>query len=298
MRRCTWTLIACLACTTVASAKGPAYVTRDEAAVAESGFAVQGEYVADGKGVQIIDLANGKFRAVTYQGGLPGAGWDKSEKKSAEGDLTAIAAITAGLKKVERQSPTLGAKAPEGAVVLFDGTADTLKSQWKEGAEMTPDGLLMPGVTSVETFGSFKLHIEFLLPYMPHDQGQARGNSGCYLQGRYEVQMLDSFGLEGLDNECGGIYKAAPPSVNMCLPPLTWQTYDIDFTAAQFDADGKKTANARATVKHNGVQIHDNLELPSGTPGGTGGEAPEAGPLFLQHHGDPVRYRNIWVMAK
>ncbi len=279
-------------------AKGPAYATPEEARAAEPGYDFQGEYAGDGVGVQVIDLGKGKFRAVKFNGGLPGAGWDKSDKVETEGDKDAVSAVVTGLKKVERKSPTLGKAAPEGAVVLFDGSDDSLKARWKEGAKKTEDGLLQEGVTSLDKFGSHQLHIEFRLPFMPEDQGQARGNSGCYVQGRYEVQMLDSFGLKGLDNECGGIYKAAPPSVNMCLPPLAWQTYDIDFTAAKFDADGKKSENARITVKHNGVVIHDNIELPSGTPGGVGGESPEPGPLFLQNHGDPVRYRNIWVVAK
>ncbi|MCA9081024.1 MAG: DUF1080 domain-containing protein [Planctomycetaceae bacterium] len=290
-------LMFCFAATS-GFAKGPAYPTAEEAAEKEPGFALQGEYAGEGVGIQVIDLSEGKFRAVKHNGGLPGAGWDKSDKTETEGDAAAIKEIIAGLKKMERKSPTLGAKAPEGAVVLFDGSEETLKSHWKDGASMTDDGLLTQGVTSKDTFGSHQLHVEFRLPYMPHDQGQARGNSGCYVQGRYEVQMLDSFGLKGLDNECGGIYKAAPPSVNMCLPPLSWQTYDIDFTAAKFDADGKKTENARVTVKHNGIVIHDNIELPSGTPGGVGGESPEPGPLFLQNHGDPVRYRNIWAVKK
>jgi hypothetical protein len=136
-----------------------------------------------------------------------------------------------------------------------------------------------------------------MLSYMPEARGQGRSNSGVYQQGRYEVQVLDSFGLEGADNECGGIYKAKAPRINMCLPPLQWQTYDIDFTAAKFDGD-KKTAPARMTVKHNGVTIHDNVEVPAGTPGGTQGEGPGPGPLFVQNHGNPVFFQNIWVVPK
>jgi hypothetical protein len=103
--------------------------------------------------------------------------------------------------------------------------------------------------------------------------------------------------LEGEDNECGGIYSMAKPAVNMCFPPLAWQTYDIDFTAARFDEDGNKMKNARVTIKHNGVVIHDDLELPHGTPGRYP-EGPEPQGLFLQDHGNPVVFRNIWVVEK
>ncbi len=110
--------------------------------------------------------------------------------------------------------------------------------------------------------------------------------------------MLDSFGLEGKDNECGGIYRTGRPRENMCLPPLTWQTYDIEVTAARFDKDGKKTANAKVTVKHNGVLIHENLDCPKPTTSFMRECADESapGPIYLQNHGNPVVYRNIWVV--
>ena len=156
----------------------------------------------------------------------------------------------------------------------------------------------MQGVTSKDSFGDATWHIEFRLPYQPKDRGQGRGNSGAYLQGAYEIQMLDSFGLEGLNNECGGVYSVAAPAVNMCYPPLQWQTYDIDFTAPKYDGD-KKTSPARMTVRHNGVVIHDNVAVNQITPGGTGGDDKRVkGPLHLQDHGNPVRYRNIWAQPK
>jgi hypothetical protein len=289
-------------------------------------FQLQGEYTGevlsdDGNenvGVQIIALGDGKFRAVGYPGGLPGEGWNGETKVPAEGQLAGeevrfeakgmagivnkdgtltiqAAGQTLGtLKKVIRKSKTLGAKPPEGAVVLFDGTsADNFKN-----GRLTKDGLLQQGVTSKQTFGAFKLHMEFQLSFMPKAQGQGRSNSGVYMQGRHEVQILDSFGLEGKNNECGGIYEVKDTDINMCFPPLSWQTYDIDFTPARFDADGKKTANARITVRHNGVLIHDDAEVPKATRAAPVPEGPEPGPIYIQDHGNPVLLRNIWLVEK
>jgi len=296
---------------------------------AEAGpdFAVQGEYVGEslheGKtckyGAQVIALGDGKFQCVGYAGGLPGAGWDGSEKEQVEGayvDGTATFSIkndhivleikdgvmtvtkngdtkVGELKKIERKSPTLGAKPPAGAVVLFDGTTpDAFK-----GGRMTEDGLLMEGVTSKQNFGSFTLHIEFRTPFKPKARGQGRGNSGFYAQGRYEVQILDSFGLEGKNNECGGVYSISDPKLNMCLPPLSWQTFDVDFTTAKYEGD-KRVASARMTVRHNGVLVHEDLELPRTTTAAPVRESAEPGPIYLQNHGNPVRFRNIWVLEK
>jgi hypothetical protein len=140
--------------------------------------------------------------------------------------------------------------------------------------------------------------MEFQLSFMPKAQGQGRSNSGVYMQGRHEVQILDSFGLEGKNNECGGIYEVKDTDINMCFPPLSWQTYDIDFTPARFDADGKKTANARITVRHNGVLIHDDAEVPKATRAAPVPEGPEPGPIYIQDHGNPVLLRNIWLVEK
>jgi hypothetical protein len=193
-----------------------------------------------------------------------------------------------------RESPTLGAKPPEGATVLFDGTT----AEHFEGGKMTEDKLLQVGCVSKESFQDFVLHLEFRTPFMPAARGQGRGNSGMYLQDRYEVQVLDSFGLEGKNNECGGIYGIQDPKLNMCYPPLAWQTYDVEFTAARFDDQGNKTKNAIVTLSHNGVPIYDSYELPNLTPGGASAEAPGKGPLKLQDHGNPVHFRNIWVLEK
>ncbi len=308
-----------------AFAKGPAYTDPNKV---DADFAIQGEYVGELKGsegtmpfaVQIIARGNGKFDSVAYPGGLPGDGWYGEEKYTASGEAkdgivslkgddgsgelkngvltinTADGDMSGTFKKVERKSPTLGKAPPSGAIVLFDGSS---AENFKDG-KMSNDGLLMQGCTSKQTFGSHHLHIEFRLPYQPEDQGQARGNSGIYFQGRYEVQMLDSFGLEGKQNECGGIYSVAEPDVNMCLPPLTWQTYDAEFTAAKYDDSGKLVANPRITVRHNGVVIHDDIELPGNrnTTAAPLKASADPGPVYLQNHGNPVRYRNIWVVAK
>ncbi len=207
---------------------------------------------------------------------------------------------TGTLKRVQRKSPTLGNKPPKGAVVLFDGTSPKgFTKRRGKPARMTKDGLLMQGATSVKTFGgNFFLHLEFRLPYKPKARGQGRGNSGCYLQGRYEVQMLDSFGLTGEHNECGGIYSLHKPRENMCYPPMTWQTYDIEFHGATHDENGKKQKPARMTVRHNGVVIHDRVLLPRTTTAAPVKESASAGPIYLQDHGNPVRFRNIWVLQR
>jgi hypothetical protein len=179
--------------------------------------------------------------------------------------------------------------------VLFGGAGD--EKNWNGGklVKLSDGEYLDMGVTSKDAFGAFKAHIEFRLPWMPNSTGQGRGNSGVYLQNRYELQVLDSFGLKGENNECGGIYTQHKPRVNMCLPPMTWQTYDIDFTPATFGEDGKKAANARATIRHNGVVIHDDVAFPKECPGGQP-ERPTPGVFQFQNHGDPVVYRNVWVV--
>lgn len=144
-------------------------------------------------------------------------------------------------------------------------------------------------------FTDHRLHVEFRLPFMPEQRGQGRANSGVYVQGRYEVQVLDSYGLEGLDNECGGLYKIARPKVNMCAPPLQWQTYDITFRAPRFDAAGNKTEDAHLTVIHNGVPIHEDLVLPP-TAGAVNYDLQKPCGLLLQDHGNPVWFRNIWAV--
>lgn len=274
------------------------YVTPEQAA-ADPNFALQGEYVGERVGMQVVALGKGEFNSVTYRGGLPGDGWDGSERLEEEADTAGIKQLIVQLKlkKKERSSPTLGAKPPLGSVTLFNGTQESIDKHWQPGAKLADD-LLQHGCTSSDKFQDCSLHIEFRLPYMPYARGQARGNSGIYVQGRFETQMLDSFGLKGDDHECGGLPSIRDPDVNMCFPPLAWQTYDIDFTAARYDAAGEKVANARITVRHNGVVVHRDVELPKITTAAPLPEGPEAGPINLQDHGNPVRYRNIWVLPR
>jgi hypothetical protein len=299
-------------------AKKAAWSDVAKAKAEDPDFSIQGEYTGklDDKdwGVQVVAEGGGKFAVVVYPGGLPGAGFsgDKTTRlkgKAARNDKGIVEVVVndhAGVikdgkiigdagefTKVERKSPTLGTPAPTAAKVLFDGKS----TDAFPGAKLDGDTLCQ-GITSKEKVGSGQLHVEFQIPYMPQARGQGRGNSGCYLQGRYEVQMLDSFGLEGENNECGGIYTIKTPDVNMAFPPLTWQSYDIDYTEAIYDTAGKKTTDAKVSVKHNGVVVHNNAALPHGTTSAPVKEGPEPGPLHFQDHGTPVRYRNIWWLPK
>lgn len=274
------------------------YTDAAVAAKEDPGFLVQGEYAKPGQGIQVIALGGDVFRVVDYPGGLPGLGWSAKTKAQKEVNrVEARAVIADGFQRIQRRSPTLGAEIPDGATVLFDATKAALKN-WKKGARIDANSHLKAGVTSLPKFGDALVHVEFLLPYTPRARGQGRGNSGLYLQARYEIQMLDSFGLDGKHNECGGIYSVRAPDLNMCLPPLTWQTFDIEFTAAKFDAAGKKTKNARMTVRLNGVVIHNDVEVPKRTTASPMKEGDSPGPIYLQNHGNPVVYRNIWVLPR
>lgn len=141
------------------------------------------------------------------------------------------------------------------------------------------------------------MHVEFLLPYEPDFDGQKRGNSGCYILSRYEVQVLDSFGLPPLNFGCGSIYRTRPPDINMSYPPLRWQTYDIVFTSPRWLSNGEKRRNAKITLWHNGVKIHDDIEISDKTGRGQP-EEPSLLPILFQDHSHPVRYRNIWMIDR
>jgi len=151
-------------------------------------------------------------------------------------------------------------------------------------------------VTKQKFAGKFKLHVEFRVPYEPGNGGQGRGNSGVYLQGRYEVQILDSYGLKSGKNDCAALYEVHPPTVNACKAPTVWQSYDITFTAPVFDGKTKKEP-VHMTVIHNGVKVHDDAKVPvDNTRAGMGGDPSTPGPILLQDHGHPVQYRNIWLL--
>lgn len=303
----------------LAAAKPPAEIFLDPAKAGPD-FAVQGEYVGqtaakDKLAAQVVAEGDGKFTAYFLAGGLPGDGWDGKDKvktaartvdgktafagagwkgEIAEGKLTGARAdgVEFKLTRVVRKSPDEGARPPDGALVLFDGTG---VDQWK-GGKIVEGDLLAQGATTKKKFRDFTLHVEFRLPFKPLARGQERGNSGVYLQRRYEIQVLDSFGLAGDKSQCGAVYEQTPPTVNMCFPPLSWQTYDIDFRAARYDANGKKTHNAVVTVVQNGVKVQDKQAIRTKTGYGDK-EADSPGPINLQNHGNPVYYRNVWVVA-
>lgn len=293
----------------------------------DADFAYQGEYsgrlcdpscgVRRRAGLQVVARGGGKFDAVLYRGGLPGTGWDGRTRTKLSGALAAgvlalrVENLTVTcdgraawvrdargravgcLAKVQRVSPSLGAAPPRGAIVLFDGTS----TAEFDDARISDEGLLEVGATTQREVGDFRLHVEFRLPYMPHAVGQGRGNSGVYIQRRYEVQILDSFGLAGTNNDCGALYRQQPPALNLCLPPLSWQTYDLWFTAARWDAEGNKIASARITLLHNGVPVHSDYEIATKTGAGRP-EGPDQLPILLQNHGNPVLFRNIWIVEE
>jgi hypothetical protein len=295
---------------------------------AESGEANwQGEYAgtltdpsgrAQWTGLQVVAQGKGDYLGVELTGGLPGNRWNMRDRVEAVGRAVGTPELVLAsstrqytvdgwrvrvtdrqgqplgtLQRYVRTSQTLGAPPPANAIVLFSGgPTSELKN-----AKITPEGLLQVGCETTRAYRDFCLHVEFRTPSMPEARGQARGNSGVYLQGRYEVQILDSFGLVSQNNDCGSLYKQRPPSLNMSFPPETWQTYEIDFRAARFDDQGQKTEPARLTVFHNGIKIHKNVEL-AGKTGAGAAEGPDPRPIKFQDHGDKVLYRNLWIVEK
>ena len=316
-----------------ATAKEPTLKLYTDPEHVDADFQFQGEYVGavsqpdGGKtrlGAQVRALGEGVFRTMFFAGGLPGEGWDGKtivqkapstddstpEDAKLEGGKVVIdqvykavcdgrtltgqtdAGVKFELARITRRSPTLGAKPPAGAIVLFDGSGT---DQWQEGAKLTPQRWLIGGATTRRKFQDFTLHAEFMISYVPQTRTiWQRPNSGVYLQQRYEIQILDSFGIVMRQHDCGVLYAQVTPKINMCYPPLTWQTYDIDFTAARYDAAGKKTALGRCTVKLNGVTILDDVAIKGSTPGGIA-ESPQPAGVYLQEHGFPAFFQNVWI---
>ena len=189
-------------------------------------------------------------------------------------------------------------------VYLFDGTdLSGWKSRWSGN---TPDWKVEDGIATVGhedivsdyQFSDAHIHVEFRIPDMPDCTGQATGNSGVYVHGCYEIQVLDSYGIENPHNDdCSGIYSIQAPLCNACLPAEEWQTYDIIFRAPRFNQYGEIAEDGRITLLQNGIVVHNNFILPSVTPGGiTENRRVAKGPLMLQDHGNAVSFRNVWVM--
>ncbi len=287
--------------------------------------AVRGDWQgAPGYVAQVIPAGDGKYQANIFAAfdepdakpiavmkgaadALDGNGWSGAigadRFKAAKGNANF------DLQHVTRTPPTLGAKPPAGAVVLFDGRnldawADKKGKEWLVEGGPAPwkivDGALevVPGtgggIISHRKFGDCHLHVEFRTLGAP-------SNTGVYLETRYEANINETYGaLEGTPN--GGFDNSTPktakPRVRASRPPLEWQTFDIDFQAPRFDAAGSKTASARVTLWLNGVKLYNDQELnpPTGAAGRLG-EAP-TGPLMLQEHGMPAQFRNIWLVEK
>jgi len=214
------------------------------------------------------------------------------------------------IARADDKQDVIATPAPAGAKVLFDGSAGSLRQNWEKqdgGGEPTwevkPGGAAQIKGGSIVTKQKFDepilVHVEFRTPYEPQNKHELRGNSGVYLQGRYEVQILDSYGVPA-DKlrlaDCGSIYDVATPKQNVSKAPTVWQSFDIEFSPPTFNASGKKTAPARMTVTMNGVKIHDNQNIPvDNTTAGMGGDPKTPGPIMLQDHGDLLQFRNIWV---
>ncbi len=196
--------------------------------------------------------------------------------------------------------PGTPGSAPSDAIVLFDGTN---LDAWDGGENWEiNDGVATvrkSGITTKQAFGDCQLHVEYATPSEVKGSGQGRGNSGVYMMGRYEIQILDSYDNKTyFDGQCGAIYKQQPPTVNACRKPGEWQTYDIIFQAPRFNEDGSVAKPAYVTVLHNGVVIHNHFELQGST---SYTEPPKYTkhadklPIHIQNHGNPLRFRNIWV---
>lgn len=202
-------------------------------------------------------------------------------------------------------TPEQPGKAPSDALVLFDGKD---MSKWQKVGGGDPTWKVASGhmevagrgdVQTKDSFGDCQLHVEWATPEVVKGDGQGRGNSGVFFMGRYEVQVLDSYGNETYaDGQAAALYGQHPPLVNASLPPGQWQVYDIVFRRPHFDADGKVTKPATVTVFHNGVLVQDHAQLKGTTSHKKEGTYEKHGdkePIRLQDHGNPTRFRNMWI---
>ena len=217
---------------------------------------------------------------------------------------TAVRQVVAQTKDKIPVNPKLLVEPPEGAIVLFGGKAEHLRDNWYSRRSTNPPGWTVDekgvatpnkrDISSKQEFGDCYLHVEFCEPLT------SSGNSGVGMEGRYEVQILNSYGKQPEAHECGAFYSQTPPRVIASKPAGQWQTYDIFFRAPRFDTDGKLTEKARATVYQNGILIHRDHEI----EGPTGiqyeqykGEVPK-GPIVLQGDHDTVQFRNVWIVPE
>jgi hypothetical protein len=216
--------------------------------------------------------------------------------------IIAAGAAVAGGRGQEGGSPPV--PPPAGAVVLFDGkeTSHWVRRRTEQPAPWpVSDGAMQVrsgDIATKENYDNFYLHLEWMEPEMPNARGQNKGNSGVGLQGRYEIQLLDSYGWKVPGKgDCGAVYSQAAPLVNACKPPLQWQTMEIIYRAPRFDAAGSMTEKPRVTVIQNGLVVQDNTEIqkPTGIEG-TDRDTSKPGPIVLQDHGHPLKFRNVWVL--
>ena len=280
------------------AAKGPKGTAKIEARLVACGKGTFKLFVRELKGATSAAMAEldgqAEGDAVLFQGKAGDAEWKVAW---AGGALkgTCGQGGTLALKRAARTSPTMGAKPPAGAVVLLDGkNFDEVTQKGADWQAVEGGGIQVPkgGMNSKRQFpGSLNIHVEFKIPFMPNDRDQGRGNSGVYLPNGDEIQVLDSFGMTTYTGGgCGGLYKYKDPDTFdkfslAALPPLQWQTYDIEYRVEM--KDGKPTGKPRVTVLHNGIKIHDNAPLEKDArPGG----------MHFQDHGNAVHYRNIWVV--
>jgi len=323
---------AALACLTIGLAPlGFAGVFQNpEKASEHPDFAYQGEFLGNviledeteptRVGIQLAARGDGKFEGFVYPGGLPGDGWTPEDggRESITAQRTDDHVQTESfrgvtfrnedgglvgrdeedtergvLERVVRTSPTEGKAPIDEAIVLFDGSN---VDKWQDGAKIVEDDLLEQGARSADHYGDMYLHLEFRPGFMPNAGGERRANSGVYIQNRYEVQILDSFAMPDNASMNAALYKEKAPKLNMSFPPLQWQTYDIFFRAPRFDDEGEKTENTRITVFHNGVLVHDDAELKSGTGVGGGREEVPKEHIWLQNHTGPIYFRNVWLV--